>query len=292
MDAHGLKMLCKENNIVMQKKIIAEISKKDFFSMTDEDWLMLFLNMGFDNMQTIRKTRASVIRLYEGCISKGYTDYNPFDSIKLDSKNIFAAAKKQVYITQAELEQGINQLKNKAIGECILRMFYEGVRDVEDLYYLTLDQVDLKKRTIDFEDYSIQMSEALYNAVRIYQDTWSMDNFELYRPFENSFVKVNLYRNTTDFLSNFTNTASRFVRGAGFKKVHLYGSGFIHFLYKKCGSIEKMDELFYADDKMRGYIMELCNEIEQYGKEYGLFLEGKYIRFRYKSYYESFKIKM
>jgi len=40
-----------------------------------------------------------------------------------------------------------------------------------------------------------------------------------------------------------------------------------------------MDELFYADDKVRGLISALCNEIETYGKEYGLSLNGKYIRF-------------
>lgn len=292
MDYDKLMELCQENGIEIQKKIMREISKEDIFSMTDEEWLAQFIGSGFDNIQTINKTRASLARLYNVCIAKGYTDHNPFDSIKLETKNIYAAAEKNVYITPVELERGINRLKNKDIGECILRLFYEGVREVQDLYNLTMDQVDLEMRQIHFADYSIDMSDDLYGAVLTYLDTWVMDNFKLSRPFENSFVKVNQYKSTTDFLNNFSNTASRFVSGAGLKKVHLYGSGFINFLYKKCGSIERMDELFYADDKVRGLIMELCDEIERYGKEYGLFLEGKYIRFRYKSYHESFKVKM
>ena len=292
MDYDRLMELCQENGIEIQKKIMREISKEDIFSMTDEEWLAQFIGSGFDNIQTINKTRVSLARLYNVCIAKGYTDYNPFDSIKLETKNIYAAAEKNVYITPVELERGINRLKNKDIGECILRLFYEGVREVQDLYNLTMDQVDLEMRQIHFADYSIDMSDDLYGSVLTYLDTWIMDNFKLSRPFENSFVKVNQYKSTTDFLNNFSNTASRFVSGAGLKKVHLYGSGFINFLYKKCGSIERMDELFYADDKVRGLIMELCDEIERYGKEYGLFLEGKYIRFRYKSYYESFKVKM
>ncbi len=292
MDYHRLIELCKESGIELQKKIIAEISKKDIFSMTDEDWLILFAMMGFDNIQTMNKTRAAASKLYKFCISKGYTDYNPFDSVKLESKNIIASAEKNIYITSMELERGINGLNNKDIGECYIRLFYEGVKEVQDLYNLTLDQIDLKNRRINFSEYSIDMSMELYHSVKACLNTWVMDNFQLIQPYENSFVKVNRYKNTTDFLNNFTNTASRFISGAGFKKVHLYGSGFINFLYKKCGSVEKMDELFYADDKVRGYMIALCDEIENYGKEYGLFLEGKYIRFRYRSYYECFKIKM
>ena len=292
MDYHKLMDLCVEHGIEIQKKMAAELSSKDIFSMSEEDWLSLFSHMGFDNIQTINKTRASFNKLYKICISKGYTDYNPFDSMKLETKSIYKVTEKNVYITPFDLEEGINKLKNKDIGACIIRFFYEGIHEVQDLYSLTMDQLDLENRKIYFSEYSMDISEDLYQSIKTYLDTWVMDSFKLTRPFENSFVKVNQYKSTTNFSGNFSNTVSRFISGAGFKKIHLYGSGFINYLYKKCGSIEKMDELFYADDKVRGLISALCSEIETYGKEYGLSLEGKYIRFRYRSYYESFKIKM
>lgn len=291
MDYRKLMDLCEEHGIDIQKKMAAELSKRDIFTMSEDDWLSLFSLMGFDNIQTINKTRASFNKLYKICIAEGYTDYNPFDSLKLETKSIYNAAEKNVYITPFELEEGINKLKNKELGACIIRLFYEGIREVQDLYNLTMDQLDLENRKIHFSGYTMDISEDLYQEIKTYLDTWVMDSFKLTRPFENSFVKVNQYKSTTNYLNNFTNTASRFISGAGFKKIHLYGSGFINFLYKKCGSTEKMDELFYADDKVRGLISALCNEIEMYGKEYGLSLNGKYIRFRYRSYYESFKIK-
>lgn len=292
MDCHKLMDLCKVHGIDIQKKMAAELSKRDIFTMSEGDWLTLFSLMGFDNIQTINKTRASFNKLYKICIAKGYTDYNPFDSFKLETKSIYNSIEKNVYITPFELEEGINKLKNKALGACIVRFFYEGIREVQDLYSLTMDQLDLEKRKIYFSEYTMDISEDLYKEIKIYQDTWVIDNFKLTQPFENSFVKVNQYKGTTNYLNNFANTASRFISGAGFKKIHLYGSGFINFLYKKCGSIENMDELFYADDKVRGLVSALCNQIEMYGKEYGLILNGKYIRYRYKSYYESYKIKM
>lgn len=291
MEYQKLANLCEEYGIDIQKKILDEISEKDILSMNEEDWLSLFLTMGLDNMQTIHKTRTSLHKLCNVFQLIGDTDYNPFDSYKLEARNIYQSAKKNIYITPLELDVGINQLNNKEIGACILRLFYEGIREAGDLYQITMDQIDLENRRIYFKDHTLNMSEDLYHSMKIYLDTWDMDSFKLIRPYENSFVKVNQYRSTTDFFINFSNTASRFVSKAGFKKIHLYGSGFINYLYKKCGSIDKMDELFYANDKVRGLMMELCDEIETYGREYGLFLEGKYIRYRYKSYYESFKLK-
>ena len=292
MDHQKLMELCKKNGIDIQKKIFAEIADKDFLLMTEEDWLRVFVNLGFDNQQTINIRRAAISKLYHFCILKGLTDYNPLDSIKLTSKNILNAVANNVYITPAELEQGINKLKNKEVGACIIRILYEGVNETQDLYNVKFKDVDLENRQIHIPEFTINMSDDLYKSVVTYNETWKMGRFQLINAYDGSFIKVISYKTSVDYYSNFINMSSRFISGAGFKKIHLYGSGFINFLYRKCGSIDKMDELFYADDKVRGLISNLCEEIEEYGKEYGLNLEGKYIRFRYKSYYESFKFKM
>jgi integrase len=292
MDHQELMELCKENGIDIQKKLFAEIAEKDFLLMTEDDWLKVFVNLGFDNQQTINIRRSAVGRLYDLCISKSLTDYNPMESIKLTSRNVLSAVKNNVYITPEELEQGINKLKNREIGAGILRILYEGVNEIQDLYNLKSRDVDWENRQIHMPEFTLHMSEDLYRAAAAYDETWKMGRFQLVNAYDGSFIKVVSYKTSVDYYSNFINMSSRFISGAGFKKIHLYGSGWINFLYKKCGSVDKMDELFYADDKVRGLISNLCEEIEEYGKEYGLNLEGKYIRFRYKSYYESFKFKM
>jgi len=155
-----------------------------------------------------------------------------------------------------------------------------------------MDQIDLENRKILLPDYTIDMSIDLYKSILLYNDTWKFHKSNFIRAYPNSFVKIRDYQLTEDNFAAFESMVARMVGQSEIKRIHLYGSGFINFLYRKCGNIRKMDELFYADDSVRGLIIDLCDEIEEYGKEYGMNLEGKYIRYNYKGYFDSFKIKM
>lgn len=292
MDLDDLTKLCEEAGISLKSKLLLKLSESDLSSMTDDDWLRFFTDMKIDNTQTIRSTRSAMIKLYDHCISKGVINYNPFDSAKLTQENILFVAQNDIYISPLELKIGIDKVKNKDLGNCLLRMLYEGIRERIDLYNLKLDQIDLVNKIITFPDHVINMSNDLYESILIYNDTWKYHKSSFIRAYPNSFVKIRDYKLTENNYDAFESMVARMIGQAEIKQVHLYGSGFINFLYKKCGSIKKMDELFYADDSVRGLIINLCDEIEAYGKEYGLNKEGKYIRYDFKGYFESFKIKM
>lgn len=290
MDKQELSTLCNKHNINLQQKIINRVAA-NILTMTDSDWLDLFIDFGYDNPLTVNYVRSGAIGLYNLLISKGYVKSNVFNSRLLETNNILKATATNVYISPKRFNLAIDRITNKEVGECILRLFYEGVSENRSLYDIKLSDMDLENKKITMPKFTIEMSDSLARAIVNYNEAEKMGRYTLTQAHIGGFVKTVNYENTSDSFVSFANYVKRTVSQTGLKKANIYASGFMNYLYKKCGNVSSVKELFFSYES-KDLNTEAARQLVSLANEYGMFAEGKYIRRKFKKYAECFKYEI
>ena len=296
MDREELERLCEDNDVRIKKKLIDLMSVVDLFNMTPEDWLDEFAEFGKINKSTIADNRMMISKVYDLLVISGKIKYNPFYSPLLKVDYISNFINRDLYVSPEEIDSALNDATDIIVYECIIKLIYEGVKTVSDLYGIMLDDIDFKNKKIYFANYSINISNELADVISDYigKSEYITNNnqgkperaFKLENAYEGSLVKIIPHPNTTDKKKSFTNMCSRIFKSIGYNASQIYNSGFIYFLYKKCDfSIEELSKLFEKYDSPT--LTKLYfDKLEGYAVEYGISRDAVFIKYSYYDYYK------
>lgn len=300
---------------VFEKKL-----NKEFIHFSALQMLDLFLSfrikgkvMTKPNVITAYKNRYR--QFFDFCCMKGYLKMNVFNDEILSYNNLYAflmdenskcsedeKKNSKLFYTPEEFNEICNKVKlldNSFYYETIIRLYYEGVRNSEELLSITNADCDLENKTIRMKDRIITISDELKNCIKEMQDTtvWYAKRNRTYqlisykdmliKGITNRVNKIVEYESDDAYKYNLKiNIASYKLKeiadltGYTINQKIIYDSGVFNFILSKVGSEEAVFDLLIGKDDVNMKVIKL----NQFAIEYGAKYAGSDIRFIFAPY--------